>query len=44
VLSENETECRDAGMKDFLSKPFTIDRLQSVIQKWGLVRNEIVNN
>jgi signal transduction histidine kinase/CheY-like chemotaxis protein len=44
VLSENEAECRDAGMKDFLSKPFTIDRLQSVIQRWGSVRAEVLND
>jgi len=35
VLSENELECRAAGMKDFLSKPFTIDRLEAVIHKWS---------
>lgn len=35
VLSENEIECREAGMKDFLSKPFTIDRLESILAKWG---------
>lgn len=35
VLSENEQECREAGMKDFLSKPFTIDRLEAIIHKWG---------
>jgi two-component system, sensor histidine kinase len=35
VLSENEVECREAGMKDFLSKPFTIDRLEAIIEKWG---------
>jgi signal transduction histidine kinase len=35
VLSENEIECREAGMKDFLSKPFTIDRLESIIHRWG---------
>jgi signal transduction histidine kinase len=35
VLSENEQECKEAGMKDFLSKPFTIDRLESIIQRWG---------
>lgn len=35
VLSENEAECREAGMKDFLSKPFTIDRLESILAKWG---------
>jgi signal transduction histidine kinase len=35
VLSENEQDCKEAGMKDFLSKPFTIDRLEAVIQKWA---------
>jgi len=35
VLSENETECKQAGMRDFLSKPFTIDRLEAVINRWG---------
>jgi signal transduction histidine kinase/CheY-like chemotaxis protein len=35
VLSEDEAECREAGMKDFLSKPFTIDRLEAIIEKWG---------
>ena len=44
VLSENETECREAGMKDFLSKPFTIDRLQTIIHKWGILQNELMDN
>ena len=44
VLSENETECREAGMKDFLSKPFTIERLQSIIHKWGIMQNELMDN
>jgi signal transduction histidine kinase len=35
VLSENEHDCKDAGMKDFLSKPFTIERLEAIISKWG---------
>jgi signal transduction histidine kinase len=35
VMSENELECKQAGMKDFLSKPFTIDRLETIIHKWG---------
>jgi len=44
VLSENEAECREAGMKDFLSKPFTIDRLKSIIHRWGVMQNELQNN
>lgn len=35
VLSEEEQECRMAGMKDFVSKPFTIEHLESIINKWG---------
>ena len=35
VLSENEAECKQAGMKDFLSKPFTIERLEAIIQRWS---------
>lgn len=35
VLSEDEERCREAGMRDFVSKPFTIERLEDVIYKWG---------
>lgn len=35
ALSEDEEECRQAGMKDFISKPFTIERLENLIHKWG---------
>ena len=35
VLSEDESKCKEAGMKDFISKPFTIDRLEKVIRKWS---------
>lgn len=38
VLSEDEVKCKQAGMKDFISKPFTIDRLEKVIQKWSSVK------
>ena len=34
VLSEDEIKCKQAGMKDFISKPFTIERLENVIHKW----------
>jgi len=34
VLSEDEVKCKQAGMKDFISKPFTIERLENVIHKW----------
>ncbi|HZY38237.1 MAG TPA: ATP-binding protein [Mucilaginibacter sp.] len=35
VLSEDENKCKEAGMKDFISKPFTIERLEKVIKKWS---------
>ncbi len=34
VLSENEAECKQAGMKDFLSKPFTMRQLRDAISKF----------
>ena len=36
VLSEDEQKCKEAGMKDFVSKPFTIERLENVVNKWAL--------
>ncbi len=36
VLSEDEQKCKEAGMCDFVSKPFTIERLENVVNKWGL--------
>jgi signal transduction histidine kinase/ActR/RegA family two-component response regulator len=36
VLSEDELMCKKAGMKDFISKPFTIERLENVIHKWSV--------
>ena len=35
VLSEDEEKCRAAGMRDFVSKPFTIERLEDVIHRWA---------
>ena len=35
VLSEDESKCKEAGMKDFISKQFTIERLEKVIRKWS---------
>lgn len=35
AMKEDEEECRNAGMKDFISKPFTIDALKSTIAKWS---------
>jgi len=40
VLSEDEEKCRLAGMRDFISKPFTIERLEDVVNKWALVEQK----
>jgi len=43
VLSEDEQECKLAGMKDFISKPFTIERLEKVIHKWGSQNEKVLD-
>ena len=34
VTEENRAQCREAGMKDFLPKPFTLPELQDKIFAW----------
>lgn len=34
AMKEDEAECLAAGMKDFISKPFTIEALRNTIQRW----------
>ena len=34
AMSGDEQRCRDAGMSDFLAKPFALSRLQAVLQRW----------
>jgi len=34
AMPEDKQKCIDAGMKDFVSKPFTIEQLTEVINKW----------
>ncbi len=36
AMKEDEEDCLEAGMKDFISKPFTIEALRSTIYKWGV--------
>lgn len=35
ALAENREACLDAGMDDFLSKPFTRDQLRQMLQRWA---------
>jgi len=39
VLSEDEEKCRIAGMRDFISKPFTIERLEYIVNKWASLKS-----
>ncbi len=32
--SDDEQRCRDAGMNDFLVKPYTLAQLQAMLQRW----------
>jgi signal transduction histidine kinase/CheY-like chemotaxis protein len=34
VVKEAEEECMAAGMKDIITKPFTIDQLRQILAKW----------
>ncbi len=34
AMKDEQTHSRDAGMDDFLSKPFRTDALSSVLQRW----------
>jgi signal transduction histidine kinase/CheY-like chemotaxis protein len=34
ALKEDELMCIEAGMNDFIAKPFTIEQLKKVIQRW----------
>ncbi len=34
VLPGDRDKCIDAGMNDFLGKPFTLEQLNSKIQEW----------
>jgi CheY-like chemotaxis protein/HPt (histidine-containing phosphotransfer) domain-containing protein len=35
AMTHHRQECIDAGMDDYLSKPFTMEQLRSMVLKWG---------
>jgi len=35
ALAEDKQRCFNSGMKDYISKPFVIEDLQELIEKWG---------
>ena len=41
ALDEDKQKCFNAGMKDFISKPFVIEDLQELIEKWGNEFNKV---
>jgi CheY-like chemotaxis protein len=34
VSGSDRKKCRDAGMDDFLAKPFTMDEIAAVLERW----------
>jgi CheY-like chemotaxis protein len=41
ALTEERDRCLHAGMNDFLTKPFQLQQLQAIIQRWFLVKREL---
>lgn len=41
AMGSEEKKCRDAGMDDFLSKPFEPDDLVAKIEKWARARTDL---
>jgi len=40
ALAEDKENCFNAGMKDYISKPFVIEDLQKLVKKWGKILNK----
>ncbi|RZL34771.1 MAG: response regulator, partial [Pedobacter sp.] len=41
AMEGDKNICLEAGMKDFLAKPFTLDDLRSIMIKWTKTENEM---
>jgi two-component system, sensor histidine kinase len=37
AMKEDEEDCLNAGMRDFISKPFTIEALKATISRWNKI-------
>lgn len=40
AMEEDKQECLNAGMRDFLAKPFTFDDLKTIMYKWTKTENQ----
>ena len=40
AMEEDKRECLNAGMRDFIAKPFTFDDLKNIMFKWTKTENE----
>jgi len=43
AMEEDKQECLNAGMRDFIAKPFTFDDLKNIMFKWTKTENEQYN-
>ena len=43
AMETDKEKCLNAGMKDFLAKPFTLDDIRSVMMKWTKSNGAIIN-
>ncbi|MDN3588570.1 ATP-binding protein [Pedobacter aquatilis] len=43
AMEEDKKECLNAGMRDFIAKPFTFDDLKNIMFKWTKAENEHYN-
>ncbi|MBL8149649.1 MAG: response regulator, partial [Blastocatellia bacterium] len=43
VMQEDTKKCYDAGMNDFLSKPFKPEELKIKLEQWLLRKTELIS-